>query len=84
MPYGAMGRSAGIMSGGPSPAAMAASTPSDVVIATPSATSAHSPHNVPSPMTAALKAKTAIDRANLFVQGRHHELLHSMNRVERR
>ena len=63
---------------------MAVSTPSDVVVATPFATNAQSPHNVPSPMTVALKEKTAIDRANLFVQGRHHELLSSMNRVERR
>jgi hypothetical protein len=35
-------------------------------------------------MAMALRDKLAVDRANLFVQGKHRELLNSMNRVERR
>jgi hypothetical protein len=71
-------------SGGPSPAETAASTPSDVVVTTPSSTDAPSPHSVPSPMSVVLRQKAAMDRANLFLEGRHHELLGSMNSVERR
>src|SRR2546423_13412962 len=43
MPYGAMRRSQGPTSGGPSPSAMVASPPSDVGIATPSSAAAPSP-----------------------------------------
>jgi hypothetical protein len=84
MPYGAMRTSGGPVIGAPSPAAVAASTPSDVVAGTPSSGNAPSPHDAPSPMAMALRDKLAVDRARLFVQGKHRELLNSMNRVERR
>jgi hypothetical protein len=84
MPYGAMRKSGEPVIGAPSPAAVAASTPSDVVAGTPSSGNAPSPHDAPSPMAMALRDKLAVDRAKLFVQGKHRELLNSMNRVERR
>jgi len=84
MPYGAMRTSGRPAPGVSSPAAMAASTPSDVIAATPSSGSAPSPHDAPSPMAMALRDKLAVDRAKLFVQGKHRELLNSMNGVERR
>jgi hypothetical protein len=84
MPYGAMRRSGRMAFGGPSPPVILASTPSDVSVATPSSVNAPSPHTAPSPTSVALRRKTAVDRAHLFVQGKHSELLMSMNRLERR
>jgi hypothetical protein len=84
MPYGAMRTSGGLVIGAPSPAGVAASTPSDVVAGTPSSGNAPSPHDAPSPMAMALRDKLAVDRAKLFVQGKHRELLNSMSGVERR
>jgi hypothetical protein len=78
MPYGAMRRSGRMASGGPSPPVILPSTPSDVGVATPSSANAPSPHTAPSPTS------VAVDRAHLFVQGKHSELLMSMNRLERR
>lgn len=71
MPYGAMRSSA-------SGAANYASPLSDIEVTTPS-----SPHAAPSPMTVAVRAMTPIDRARLFVEGRHNELLKSMENKQR-
>jgi hypothetical protein len=84
MPYGAMRTSGGPAIGAPSPAAAATSPLSDVVAGTPSSGNAPSPHDAPSAMAIALRDKRAVDRAKLFVQGKHRELLNSMNRAERR
>jgi hypothetical protein len=67
-----------------SPPKIVPSPPSDVDGVTPPSANSESPPRAPSPMSAALRDKGAVDRANLFVQGKHSELLHSMNRVERR
>lgn len=66
MPYGAIRSSA-------SRVADYASPLSDIVVTTPS-----SPHAAPSPTTVAVRAMMPIDRARLFVEGRHNDLLKSM------
>ena len=54
------------------------------MVATPSSLGGvHSPTNVPSPMSVALTAKAANERARLFVEGRHDDLLRSMEKQER-
>ncbi|ORY14914.1 hypothetical protein BCR34DRAFT_598820 [Clohesyomyces aquaticus] len=55
---------------------------SDIEIATPSV-SAVSPLGAPSPTTTVVKTKTAMDRARLFFEGRHDQLIASMDRGER-
>lgn len=61
------------------------STPSDMMVATPaSQIAAPSPRDAPSPMTVAIRTKTNFDRARLFVEGKHLELLKSMERNDRR
>jgi hypothetical protein len=55
---------------------------SDIVVATPS--SAAFPHNVSSSIVSVVKGTVAIDRARLFAQGQHHELLTRLNPDERR
>src|SRR5438034_8043633 len=81
MPYGAMGLWSS--KDHPSPFGPSASTPSDVDMLSPPA-NAPSPHNAPSPLSMALKKKTATDRAYLFAQGRFDDLVRSMNNAERR
>lgn len=71
MPYGAMRSSAARAVDHLSPL-------SDIVVTSPP-----SPHGAPSPMTLAVKEMTAVDRARLFVQGRHMELLKSMEKPQR-
>lgn len=71
MPYGAMRSSAARAVDHVSPL-------SDIVVTTPP-----SPNGAPSPMAVAVKEMTAIDRARLFVQGRHMELLKSMEKPQR-
>src|SRR5438045_9550538 len=74
-----------------SPSRPIASTPSDILVATPSSANvgpssmntpsprdAVSPNNAPSPMTVAVRENIKMDRAHLFVQGRHMELLAGM------
>ncbi|KAI9764311.1 MAG: hypothetical protein M1840_008529 [Geoglossum simile] len=84
MPYGALGP---LQSGAdhPSPFEPPVSTPSDVsIMTTPPADITLSPRDAPSPLSVALKRKTAIERAHLFVQGKHGDLIRSMNGAERR
>src|SRR5438046_2168218 len=86
MPYGALGSSRSRDTDHPSPLGHSVSTPSaisDVSMATPPANVVSSPHNAPSPLSTALKRKTAIDRAHLFVQGKHDDLVRSMDKAER-
>ena len=88
MPYGAMKRSKAGSMDHFSPLGVA-STPSDVLVTTPS-TNAASPHAVSPPthvsssLSADLKIKRAVDRAHLFVAGRHEDLIRSMDQEERR
>lgn len=84
MPYGALSLSRSRNTDYPSPFAPSVSTPSDISVDTPPGNAALSPQNPPSPLSTALKRKTAIDRAHLFVQGRHDDLIRSMNNAERR
>jgi hypothetical protein len=59
------------------------STPSDVIVSTPhAAETALSPQNAPSPLSLVLKKKTAVDRAHLFCEGKHEELIRSLNTAE--
>ena len=51
---------------------------SDVQVATPS-----SNQGAPSPMAIAVAENTAMDRAKLFVEGKHNELLQSMGKRQR-
>jgi hypothetical protein len=80
-----------------SPFGYAASTPSDILVTTPSSSNirpsprnalspkdALSPKNAPSPMTIAVRDNIKMDRAHLFVQGRHKDLLEGMDREERK
>jgi hypothetical protein len=67
----------------PSPFSPSTRTPgSDIAVATPS--SAASPPNASSSMAPAVREKAAIDRARLFAQGQHNELLMRLNGGERR
>jgi hypothetical protein len=84
MPYGAMRRSGRPSTSGTSPQGIAVSTPSDVVVTTPSSVNASSPHAAASPTSLVLKQRVAFDRTHLFLQGRHGDLLKSMNQKERR
>jgi hypothetical protein len=80
-----------------SPFGFAASTPSDVMVKTPASVNvgqsprstsspraAASPQNAPSPMAIAVRENMKLDRAHLFVHGRHMELLQGMSREERK
>jgi len=80
-----------------SPFGLAASTPSDVMVKTPvsvnagpspgsasSPRAAASPQNAPSPMAIAVRENVKLERAHLFVHGRHMELLQGMSREEKR
>jgi len=60
-----------------------APTPSDMSIDTPSATAGPTPMAAPSPLTTTIQKKAAIDRGRLFVDGKHDELIRSMNGKER-
>jgi hypothetical protein len=68
----------------PSPFGPSYSTPSDIVANTPNGDTAPSPQDAPSPLSVALKKKTAIDRAHLFVQGKHDELVRNLNMEEKK
>jgi hypothetical protein len=58
-------------------------TPSDMSINTPSVTAGLTPMAAPSPLTTTIQKKAAIDRGRLFVDGKHDELIMSMNGKER-
>lgn len=86
MPYGALRSShaRAIDHFSPSDPLALASTPSDVFVATPAANTALSPAaGSPSGLSKALKDKNAVERAHLFIQGKHEELIRSMNKQER-
>ena len=72
MPYGIMKPSMPISSNHISPL-------SDIVVATPSST-----YEAPSPTAVAVREMTGVQRARLFVQGRHHDLLKSIGKQQRR
>ena len=70
MPYGAMRPPAARAADHPSPL-------SDVVVTTPP-----SQHGAPSPMAVAVREMSAVERARLFIQGRHMDLLESMDKSQ--
>ncbi|KAH0553065.1 hypothetical protein GP486_006742 [Trichoglossum hirsutum] len=83
MPYGAMKRSKSGVMDHLSPLG-AASTPSDILVTTPPV-NANSPQTHTSSLLAAdLRMKKAVDRAHLFVAGRHDDFIRSMDQGERR
>ena len=51
---------------------------SDLTVATPK-----SQHDPPSPMAIAIQSVNALDRARLYVEGKHFELLVSMDSKQR-
>jgi hypothetical protein len=62
-----------------SPAGLATSPMSDIVVETPvSIGNRPSPRDAPSPMAIIAKMMSTNERALLFVEGRHFELLRSM------
>lgn len=83
MPYGALRLLRGKEIDRLSPLGHTTTTPqSDIAIATPSA-GAPSPNDVHSPTSTALNMKKAVDRAHLFISGRHQDLIRSMGTEER-
>lgn len=62
---------------------MSVSTPSDIIVTTPSVHDALSPTNAPSPLTRLQNRKETIDRARMFIDGRLGALSKSMKREER-
>ncbi|KAL8741567.1 MAG: hypothetical protein Q9190_005838 [Brigantiaea leucoxantha] len=80
LPHGTM-RFSNLASIAASPASL--STPSDVVVATPSSNEMQSPRNAPSPLAKIQLAKEAIERAHMFIEGRYEELLKSMSKEDR-
>jgi hypothetical protein len=79
-----------------SPFSVAGSTPSDVMVRTPSTVNigpsprsalsprdALSPKTASSPMTVAVRENVKLDRALLFIHGQHMELLKGMNGEEK-
>jgi hypothetical protein len=84
MPYGALRSSAARAVDHFSPFGPTASTPSDILVTTPTSEQVGpSPRNAPSPMSVAVRGKIANDRARLFVEGRHDDLLRSLEKQER-
>lgn len=61
----------------------AVSTPSDVAVATPHSNNATSPQRVVPSLSRALERKIRTNRVQLFLQGRHDELMKSMTKSER-
>jgi hypothetical protein len=83
MPFAAMRSSHPRQFDPSSPFSPSARTPgSDIIVATPS--SPASPHNASSSIASVVRESVAIDRARLFAQGQHHELLTRLNPDERR
>lgn len=71
VPYGPMGSSAVGAVDHISPL-------SDIVVTTPP-----SPRGAPSPMTIAVREMSAMERTRLFVQGKHMDLLESLENHQR-
>ncbi|OCL14233.1 hypothetical protein AOQ84DRAFT_384874 [Glonium stellatum] len=83
LPYGALRLLRGKEIDHLSPLHPIGTTPQDdIAVTTPSA-GAPSPNDVPSPTSKALNMKKAVDRAHLFINGRHQDLIRSMNTEER-
>ena len=65
-----------------SPFGQSVSTPSDVSVGTPHANAIASPNSGPSPLSSALRKKTSIERARLFLGGKYQQLIASMSTEE--
>lgn len=65
-----------------SPLGQSMSTPSDVSVGTPYANAVASPDNSLSPLSSALRKKTSVERARLFLEGRYQQLIASMSTEE--
>lgn len=82
VPYGTMKPFIGQSPGYDAPSPMALSTPSDIVVTTPT-NDASSPNNAPSPFSREQNKKVTIDRAHMLIGGQHHALVKSMRKEER-
>ena len=65
-----------------SPLEQSMSTPSDMSVGTPYANGVTSPNNALSPLSSALRKKTLVERARLFLEGKYQQLIVSMNTEE--
>lgn len=82
IPYGTMPSLIGQSPRYSASSPMATSTPSDIVVVTPT-NNASSPHNAPSPFSRDQNLKATIDRAHMLMGGQHHALVKSMRKEER-
>ena len=64
------------------PSPMSTSTPSDIVVTTPS-NAAHSPTNAPSPLAVVHNMRETMQRAHLMLDGRYEDLLKSMKHEDK-
>lgn len=83
MPYGAM-RAAGARNLDDFSPFATMSTPSDVAVVTPINKNPGTPQEVLSPLSRAIADSAALQRARMFLDGRHDELMKSMDSSQRR
>ncbi|KAF2874415.1 hypothetical protein BDV95DRAFT_332278 [Massariosphaeria phaeospora] len=83
MPYGILQQFQAHVIDHSSPINFAAATPSSDVMVTTPIESASSPQDAPTPTKTLIKKKQIMDRTRLFVQGRHDQLIGSMDKEER-
>jgi hypothetical protein len=65
-----------------SPPGQFALTPSDVSVGTPYTNAVASPNCAPSPLTSAIRRKKSVERARMFLEGNHQQLVASMSNEE--
>ncbi|KAH6621544.1 hypothetical protein B0J18DRAFT_467119 [Chaetomium sp. MPI-SDFR-AT-0129] len=83
LPYAAYSKGLGKTSGQPSPFGGTAATPTYLSIQSPEAATPGHAAAGPSPPMQLIRQKAARDRANLFLQGRHFDLLASCGKEDR-
>jgi hypothetical protein len=83
LPYAAYSKALGKRPGQPSPFGATASTPAYLNIDSPDPVTPGRPAAAPSPAMQLVREKVAQDRSNLFLQGRHQDLLASCGKEDR-
>ncbi|KAK4141974.1 uncharacterized protein C8A04DRAFT_38633 [Dichotomopilus funicola] len=83
LPYAAYSKGLGKTSGQPSPFGGTAATPTYLSIQSPEAATPGHAAAGPSPTMQLIRQKAARDKANLFLQGRHFDLLASCGKEDR-
>ncbi|KAK3362176.1 hypothetical protein B0T24DRAFT_690906 [Lasiosphaeria ovina] len=84
LPYAAVLSNAGIPLDHPSPFGQAGASPGFIIDSPHSAESPLSPPTAASPTTRMIQGKAKLDRADLFIEGRHKELLARLSPDDRR